>query len=291
MTSVVGIFFRRQHPKSAEAARRIMEADYGSDVRFVADEANKAGHAARSEKEGLRFAISIGGDGTFLRTAQAVIGLKIPLFGVNTGKLGFLTSGTPETAVDDVRKILAGEYRVDDHPVLKGEVIRDGSVSRSTYGINEIAIIKDSPSRPIDLDIHANGEPLYRILSDGVIVATPTGSTAYALSTGGPIVHPSVRCLLVVPICPHSLYQRPIVFGEDDVIEARLVSGSGRTTITGDGHKNIALEIGDVVRISRVRDCCFHVIKVDDATYYDVLRSKFSWGSNGERDTSYDAEQ
>lgn len=281
---VVGLFFKRDAARSAETANRIMNARYpGEDVRFVVGEgASRDDSFAR-----MAFAVSIGGDGTFLRTARAVRDLGIPLFGVNTGRLGFLTSGTPESAADDVRSILAGGHRIVDRLPLKGEVLRGGTRIGSLYALNEAAVIKNFPSRPIDLDVSAGGGRLCRFLADGVIVSTPTGSTAYALSAGGPIVHPDVKCLVVVPVCPHSLYLRPVVLGENEVVEIRIAgesAGPGELSLSEDGQHNIALEAGDAVRLSLDREKLVRVIRLDEASYYDALKSKFNWGSSGERD-------
>ena len=285
---IIGLFFKNDRGESVEIADRIARADYAdANVRFVRGEA-----AAGEDFEQIRqsegfdrmtFAVSIGGDGTFLRTARVVRELGIPMYGINTGRLGFLASGGPEAAEGDVRRILSGDWCLVDRIPLKGEILRGGVSISKLYALNEITVTKGALPHPIDLDVSAGGNPLYSLLADGIIVATPTGSTAYALSAGGPIVHPGVKCLVVVPICPHSLYPRPVILGEGDVIEISLASNGGEMLLSGDGQLNVALAHGDVVRLALDNEKRVHVIKLDDASYYDVLQSKLNWGCRGER--------
>lgn len=233
----------------------------------------------------MDFALSIGGDGTFLRAAQAVREHGVPLFGINTGRLGFLTGGTPESAEDDVARLIDGQGRISERMMLRGDAMRGGEVIGSVYAANEIAVIKESPSQPIDVELTASGDSLYRVLANGVLVSTPTGSTGYALSSGGPIVHPDVRCLLVVPICPHSLYIRPIVLASSEVVEISLAGGSGMTTLSGDGQANVPLEVGDTARVETDPTRTVRIMTLGDSSYCDILRSKFDWGSAGPRET------
>lgn len=279
----IGTFFRRASEQSAAAARAVMEAEYGRRVRFVPTDpyADDATHVDAAE---MTFALSIGGDGTFLRAAQAVCGSAVPIFGINTGRLGFFASGTPQNAPQEVRAILSGDGRLAERPMLRGTAYRDGSTTGTVMAMNEVALLKDSPSQPIEVSVTAGGERLYRVLADGLIVSTPTGSTGYALSSGGPIVHPAVRCLIVLPICPHSLYIRPMVLDAARAIEMTLIAGSGSVSLSGDGQQSVAMEPGDTARVEVDPDRSVRMIRLDDASYCDILRSKFDWGSNGPRD-------
>lgn len=277
-TRVIGLFFQNDRRECAEIAGGIMNAAYpGVDVRFAIGELLDERDDDFSRME---FAVSIGGDGTFLRTARAVRELRIPLFGINAGHLGFLASGSPESAADDMRRLLAGRYALSRHIPLKGEISRDGENFCKLYALNEIAVYKGVLSRPIDLDVSASGVSLYRFLADGIIVSTPTGSTAYALSAGGPVVNPGVRCIVAVPVCPHSLYPRPVILGEDDVVEIRLAGNCDEMLLSCDGQHNMKIRRGDVVRISLDTESLVNVVKLDESSFYDVLRSKFGWGGS-----------
>jgi NAD+ kinase len=233
----------------------------------------------------MEFAVSIGGDGTFLRAARTVRDLGTPLYGINAGRLGFLVSGKPENAVQDIRRILSGEYELSTRSAIRCELLRKGITTGEFCALNEIVISKGSLSHPIDLSVSAGGETLYRLLADGIIISTPTGSTAYSLSAGGPVIHPDVRCILLAPICPHSLYARPVVMSEDEVIEICLAGESDEMFLSRDGLINMRLRKGDSARIS-LDDRGISMIKLDRSSYYNVLRKKLGWGrsSNYVRD-------
>lgn len=283
---IVGLFFKSDWDRSADLARDIISADYGRyDIQFIIGEdvgTENADASCRSESlfEHMEFAVSIGGDGTFLRTTRAVRELGVPLYGINAGRLGFLASGNPQSAVEDIRKILSGHYGIMARIPLKGEVMRDGKQIEDLYALNEVTISKGTTARPIDLHVAAGHESLYRFLADGIIVSTPTGSTAYSLSAGGPVVHPDVKCMLVVPICPHSLYPRPVVLGENETIVIEPMGENGEIILSGDGQLHVELRDGDSVRLSLDLGRSVNVIKLDSTSYYDVLQSKLGWGVN-----------
>lgn len=279
----VGIFYNGRSEVSERVARGIAEADHDHDVHFTVCSTSDVS-CAPDGVDCIEFAVSVGGDGTFLRTAQAARRLGVPMFGVNTGRLGFLTSGTPESAVRDISTILDGRHDVVPMPMLSGAVIRDGAEIGRSYALNEIAVIKDSPSRPIDIEVSAKGGRLYRTLADGLIVSTPAGSTAYSLSAGGPIVHPSARCIIAVPICSHSLNIRPVILPMDDKVEIKIISAGDRTTLSGDGQLDIDMRDGDMASVFVDPKNVVSVIKIGETSYYDVLRSKFRWGLLGERE-------
>ncbi|MDR1943649.1 MAG: NAD(+)/NADH kinase [Synergistaceae bacterium] len=278
VAKVVGLFFKHDRKSCARIANMIEEAGcWDPEIEFLSGEPGDGSFCpALSEKmRGLEFAVSIGGDGAFLRTARALRGLGVPLYGINAGRLGFLASGKPEDAISDVARILSGDYGVFSRAALRCSI--EGRVGEEFFALNEITLSKGPAQRPIDLSVKAGGEALYRFLADGVIVSTPTGSTAYSLSAGGPVVHPNVRCLLVTPICPHSLYPRPIALGEDEIIEVRLEGESDGTTISGDGLLNVPTARGDTVRIWLDKKGA-SVITIGRSSYYEVLRKKLNWG-------------
>lgn len=288
LKKTVGLFFKSDKERVVRIARQIMEADYGDcAVRFLVYQDLSTDWAERflpydeQALEEMDVAIAIGGDGTFLRTARHVRGYRLPIYGINAGRLGFLTAGDPGHAVEDVRKILSGSYGLMRRMPIKGELRRDGQTVEQLYALNEITMTKGAIARPVDLLVTAGEETLYRFIADGLIVATPTGSTAYALSAGGPIVHPDVPCLLVVPVCPHSLYPRPLILGGSEVVCVKAVGESHcEVMLSGDGYLEIPLAPGDEIALSLDTEECVEMIKLGEGSYYELLRHKLNWGGN-----------
>ncbi|MDR3354081.1 MAG: NAD(+)/NADH kinase [Synergistaceae bacterium] len=280
---IVGMFFRRDRKLNTEIADKVMSAGYGdAKVEFMlGEEGADDTYVPPTERWGdfrrMEFAVSIGGDGTFLRAARTVRDLGTPLYGINAGRLGFLVSGKPENAVQDVKRILSGQYDLSTRSAIRCELLRRGVTAGEFCALNEIVISKGPLSHPIDLSVSAGGETLYRLLADGIIISTPTGSTAYSLSAGGPVIHPDVKCILLAPICPHSLYARPVVMAENEVIEISLSGESGEMFLSRDGLINMRLRKGDSARIS-LDDRGISMIKLDRSSYYNVLRKKLGWG-------------
>jgi NAD+ kinase len=283
---VVGLFFKRDRDSSAAVARRIESADYGGcDVRFFCfgSEDASSGGTVLDDLRTMEFAVSIGGDGTFMRAADAVRGYGVPLYGVNAGRLGFLASGRPEDAVTDVRRILSGDYGQHTRARLRCELLRgrDADEAEEFYALNEFTLSKGPISRPIGLLVTVRQEVLYRFLADGVIVSTPTGSTAYSLSAGGPLVHPDVKCMILTPICPHSLYHRPFILGSGETVEICLEGDSERMTLSGDGIVNVEVRGGDLARLAIDKDG-IRVITLDNSSYFETIARKLHWRADGE---------
>ena len=281
---VVGLFYPYGRASACDVAETIRNADYGGvDVKFISGELDKSGKLNEMEADFRRmeFAVSIGGDGTFLRVGSLVRDLGIPLFGINAGRLGFLASGNTASAADDIRQILARQYRLQRRTPLKC-LLRQGGLEQKFYALNEFAVIKEAASGPIEMRVHVDGERLYDLHADGIIVSSATGSTAYALSAGGPIVHPDVQCTVIVPICPHSLYPRPMVLGNHVSVEITFLGESDEMQLTADGQINLGLGRADVVTVMVDAEHTVDVIKLGDASYFDVLRDKLNWGlANG----------
>ena len=266
----IGIFFNHEIAACADAAAEIQSAFKGNPgVEFV------TGNAC-SARNDINCAVSIGGDGTFLLSARAIMGSGVPLYGVNMGRLGFLTSGDAGSAVEDVRRIVARDYEIHPMIPLKAEITKD-SQKTTSWAFNEIMIVKNFVSRPIALSTYLGGEKLYSFLSDGIILSTPTGSTAYALSAGGPIIHPCVNCVSIVPICAHSLSPRPMLVPCDSDILIKLDYAQGGALLSGDGHDGGELTSGDCVRVTSDFDSRVDVIKMNRGSYANVLRDKLNW--------------
>ncbi|MDI9371326.1 MAG: NAD(+)/NADH kinase [Synergistota bacterium] len=229
-------------------------------------------------KERVDIALVIGGDGTFLRAARYVLGSPVLLYGINLGHLGFLASGKAEEAIDDIECILKEEYSVQTHKVLDGTVSRDGHETYSLYALNDLVLAKGALARVMHIEVHIGDKLLSTIPADGLIVATPTGSTAYALSAGGPIIPPHVPCMLIVPICAHTLYSRPVVAGEDDTITLIPRGNHRDLLLTQDGQLGYEILPGDRIDISLSRSHKIDVIILPSRNYFDLLQEKLRWG-------------
>jgi NAD+ kinase len=219
--------------------------------------------------------IVVGGDGTLLHTARELAPTDVPLLGINLGRLGFLVDISPDHLEGRLDQILAGEYHADTRAMLN--VTSDGIRGRA---VNDVVVHKWNSVRMIELETYIDGQFVNAQRSDGVIVSTPTGSTAYALSGGGPLVHPALDVLLIVPICPHTLSNRPIVVGGDSEIELRIRDYEHELVrLTCDGQINLPLAEGQAIHIRRSR----HRLKLLHPRGYDhysILRAKLGWGGH-----------
>ncbi|HSL21218.1 MAG TPA: NAD(+)/NADH kinase [Vicinamibacterales bacterium] len=225
--------------------------------------------------------VVLGGDGTLLGMANRIAraGVNIPLLGINFGSLGFLTEVTLEEVHEALGVALDGHAEVEERMMLRGQVVRGGAVADDRLALNDIVVNRGSLSRIIDMSITIAGERVMHVRADGLIVTTPTGSTAYNLAAGGPIVHPDVDALVLTPIAPHTLTQRPIVIpGESEVRIKPLVEGANdELYATFDGQHGVPLESGDEVVVQRAAQR-MKLIRASSRTYFDVLRQKLKWG-------------
>lgn len=222
------------------------------------------------------YAISMGGDGTLLKTAARVHSKDTPIIGVNIGRLGFLADVVPseiETAISD---IYAGNYRVDEHSVIKIETSGDEKLESGPFALNDIAILKRDNASMISIRASINGEYVTTYQADGLIVTTPTGSTAYNLSNGGPIIAPGTGTLCLTAVAPHSLNIRPIVVPDTSVISLKVESRSHSVLVAVDG-KSTSLHDAMEMRILKAEHNV-RIIRFSDRKYYSTLREKMMWG-------------
>ncbi len=229
-------------------------------------------------KTTVNFAVVIGGDGTFLRASRYVLNHSIPLYGINLGHLGFLASGKPEEAESDLEQILRGDYALQEHRILEGVIWREERRKHTLYALNDLVLTKGAFARVITIEIRIGNRYFNTLPADGVIVSTPTGSTAYALSAGGPIVPPHVPCMVLAPICAHTLYARPVIGGERDIINL-IPRGSHRDLmLTQDGQLGYEILPGDRIELSLSHTKVVKVIVLPQRTYFDLLHEKLKWG-------------
>lgn len=224
--------------------------------------------------------VVLGGDGTLIGMAGRVAnaGLDIPILGVNFGSLGFLTEITLPELFPSMDSVLDGTAQIESRLMLRSLTLRDGAVYSDRLALNDVVITKGALSRIIDLSVEIDEQPVMRVRADGLIVATPTGSTAYNLAAGGPIVHPAVDAVLVTPIAPHMLTNRPIVVAAPSEIRVRPAAGTSNDElfVTIDGQTGHALQPDDVVVVRKAARSV-RLVRAETRTYFDVLREKLKW--------------
>lgn len=221
--------------------------------------------------------VVLGGDGTLLAAAREAAPRGIPILPINLGSLGFLTSFTLEELYPALEETLAGKAETSERVMLTASLLRKRQAIESKNVLNEIVVNKGALARMIEVELYIDEEFVCRYRADGLIVATPTGSTAYSLSAGGPIVHPDVESLIVTPICPHTLTDRPVVIGDGCKIEMRLRGDAESVYLTLDGQKGILMQSEDRVGIARAKER-LKLIQPHRKSYYEILRSKLKWG-------------
>lgn len=223
------------------------------------------------------FAISMGGDGTFLRTAACVGSKGIPILGVNTGHLGFLADVMPDSIDQAVDCLMNGHYVVEPRSLLKVE--KSGApLAGYPYALNEVAVLKHDNSALINVTTEINGDLLANYVADGLIVCTPTGSTGYSLSTGGPIISPDSQSFCISAVAPHSLNVRPVILNDDVDITLHVKTRSHKYLLAIDGRSETLCE-GDALHLRRA-EYSIGVIKVKHLRFFDTLRDKMSWGAD-----------
>lgn len=220
-----------------------------------------------------------GGDGTMLRVVREIQGARTPIFGINVGRLGFLTAVPSTKLAQAFRKIWEGDFTIETRPLIESSGSAQGKKFQQT-ALNDIVISRGAISRMIELDVSVNGEPLTRYRCDGLIVSSPTGSTAYSLSAGGAIISPNADVFAITPICPHALSNRSVIVGLNSVITVKVVSETVDTTANADGQVQIDLSAGDEVTIRRSAGIV-QLLHLGGTSFFNTVRQKLHWsGSN-----------
>jgi NAD+ kinase len=277
----VGLVVKRDRPRAVRLARRMIGGLARRRVRvFVDGEQGLGGAPARSKDELARVAdliVVLGGDGTLLAIARRT-GPRVPILGINLGELGFLTEVAEDEAMPMLARVFAGRYEIDRRMTLAARLERAGRDLGRYRALNDVAITNGARARIIEVAVTVDGLPFASYRADGMIVATPTGSTAYSLSVGGPIVEPALQALVLSPISPHTLSNRPVVLRPNAVVRMVIGPREQDVLLTVDGQEGTPLAAGDVVEVRQGRRPV-SLVRSPNRTYYDVLRSKLGWGA------------
>jgi NAD+ kinase len=257
------------------AARRI-QVTYDHETASSLAESSK-GHSREQVASDSDLLLVLGGDGTLLAAARVAAPKGIPILPINMGSLGFLTSFMLEELYPALEDILAGRLTISERVMLHVQLERAGKTIDKQSVLNEVVINKGALARMIELELIIDNDFVCRYRADGLIVASPTGSTAYSLSAGGPIVHPAVESFIITPICPHTLSDRPVVVRDTSIIEMKLSAGTESVFLTLDGQKGIPLQQTDRVRINRAPKL-LKLIQTPNKSYFEILRNKLKWG-------------
>ena len=282
----LGVIGKRTDPEVVPTLRALVDYLARRKVRIVLDDG-----AARHLKTDLDvhpradigahidLAVAVGGDGTLLDVSRALAGHDVPVLGINLGRLGFMVDVKPEDMEQTLDQVLAGHYQREERLLLEATIHRkDGTAGEAVEALNDAVVRNKDFARVLQFDTYLDGVFISHHRADGIIVATPTGSTAYALSGGGPVLHPALEALALVPICPHTLSDRPLVVESTHTIDV-VVSEENTTKalFTADGQSNQTLEAGDRVRIRRAKRR-LALIHPQGYDYFKILRNKLRWG-------------
>ena len=283
----IGIIANPDKPMCADLVRRAARVFSGFKRTVVLDAATarvvngRWGIAPTLLELGQRsdLLVVVGGDGTMLKVAREVAGLPTPLLGINAGNLGFLTEVSPETVQASMRQLMRGEFELEERALLEGEIQR-GSQRTLQIALNDFVLSRGLTSRLIEIEVSVNQEILTRYRCDGLIVSSPTGSTAYSLAAGGAVVVPDAEVMTLTPICPHTLSIRPVVVNLRSAVRVRLLSTRLIATLAEDGQQQTELSVDDTVTIRR-SGRSVRLVRLAGGSFFSTLRQKFGWsGSN-----------
>lgn len=283
----IALFAKHDDGRALESLRTAVAHLAPRELELIADrticKALPDSGVVEAAPETAELAIVIGGDGTMLHTARRLAPHGVPLIGVNAGRLGFLADIRREALTSTLDSILNGEYTEERRHLLKAEIFSaNRKEARTDQALNDVVVQKRDVGRMIEFETHINGNYVCNHRADGIVISTPTGSTAYALSAGGPILHPGLDAVAIVPICPHTLSDRPIVVSGEARIEIVMqhADGSGAQVVL-DGQESASLAAGDRVIISRAEKP-LRLLHPAGHDYYHLLRHKLHWGRDHE---------
>lgn len=279
---ILGVVGNRGYPELASFLDRLLRVapEVGVSLAFEPVLHELVPNAARMDDpatvDGM---VTLGGDGTFLRGARALAGREVPVLGVNLGRLGFLTACGGDEAEVALRRFAAGDYVAESRMMLEARLSRSGVSLESWYALNDVVLHQGGKARVIRLVIDANGERIASYAADGLILASPTGSSAYSLSSGGPIVHPELESIILTPISAHTLTVRPLLLAPSTTVTLRVADDESEQLITVDGQESAEFVHGDVLSVRRADRRVF-LVRFPETTFFARMRHKLGWGGS-----------
>ena len=279
----IGVCVKADHPRAGETLEVLARWLEERGIAVHADEGSAAALGVEAESqarlaEQVDLILVLGGDGTLLSVARSAGTRSVPILGVNLGRLGFLTEVNVDEMLPALEQVLAGETRIESRMRMEVRVLREGASLGTYQALNDAVITKTALSRMIDLDAWADGAHVTTYHADGLIISTPTGSTAYSLSAGGPLLLPGLDALVLTPICPHSLTQRPLVTTRETEVEIVVQSGGEEdVALTVDGQEGMRLIDGDRV-LARASEHPVALVGSPFRSRYEILHAKLRWG-------------
>jgi len=278
----LGIVSKPNEPRAADLAAHIAEWAAGQEINlFVSDRLQDSppgsfSASIREVVEHCDMLIVLGGDGTMIATARLVGGRGTPVLGVNLGSLGYLTEFSVEDTLPALDRVVRGDYEIEKRTMLDWRVLRDGDQVGAASALNDVVVNKSALARIIDIDCSVGSHYVTTYRADGLIVATPTGSTAYNLSAGGPIIEPGTQAIAICPICPHTLTNRPLVLPDSVEVRLKLNTREQEVMLTSDGQTGLPLMAGDEIELKKSAKT-FNTVCAKGRDYFQILRNKLKW--------------
>lgn len=271
---VVGVVANDSRPEAVLARNELVKVLEAQGISTVSVDSNAVGDVSLGVEASLELVIAVGGDGTILRGAEMAHPHDCPVLGINLGHVGFLAEAEKDQLADVAHAVVTRAWKVDERPLLRARIMHPNGTETAGWAINDVALERIGAGRMIELGISVDGRRLSSWGADGVVVATPTGSTAYAFSAGGPIIWPDVDALLLVPVSPHALFARPLVVSPKSEITIEVLGGSGQVEVVCDGRRITKVEWGARVRVEK-GDGHVRLARLTDAPFTDRLVAKF----------------
>lgn len=287
----IGVVGHRGYDGLADVMRRLIDLEKRLDIRFSFEDGLHElaeGRPRLGDPAELDALLTLGGDGTLLRGARHLAGRSVPILGINLGRLGFLTTCGIDDMESAIEKLASGEFRAEARMALDVRAIdTSGQERKRWFALNDVVLHKGGFARMVSLDVEANGETVAAYAADGIVIATPTGSTAYNLSAGGPIVVPTVESILLTPISAHTLSIRPLVLPPSAEVTVRADDGPEQLLVTVDGQVGTTFASGETLCVCR-SDHPVQIVRFPGATFFSRMRRKLGWGGLVERDERKD---
>lgn len=282
----MGLVANPDKPAAAPLVRQAMELAQAAGREFIAEaRAAQMADLPAPRCKGVKelaaqtdLIIVLGGDGTMLGVSRLLAGADVPILGINIGGLGFLTAVSVTEMEAALGSLWSGEYEIDERTLIRAQ----GSASGNAFdqlALNDFVMSRGTASRLIELEVVVDGETLTHYRADGLIVCTPTGSTAYSLAAGGAVLSPNAQALTITPVCPHTLSNRSVIVSMDSVIEVKNLSERLEVFLTADGQVQLPLALGDVVRIERAREA-IRLVRLPGSSFFKTLRNKLNWSGS-----------